>query len=167
MNKKTKVLFLLLNIFLLFFFTIKAVIKEEGYKKQKSFYLKLAPVDPRSILQGDYMILNYDILSTAKSIIYNSNLENGFIIISIDKLKVAHFNSVSNKKVDEDSIKSISFSYNKFDVNIGTNTFLFQEGMTKDYNNSVYAEVVLINNSIRVLNLLDEDFNIISKIKKK
>ena len=48
-----------------FFFVITgfSAQKEESYKKLDSyFYLELRPVDPRSLLQGDYMTLNYDIL---------------------------------------------------------------------------------------------------------
>ena len=44
--------------------------KEESYKKSENyFYLELTPVDPRSLLQGDYMTLNYDITDKARDFI--------------------------------------------------------------------------------------------------
>ena len=47
--------------------------KEKIIKKLDSyFYLELRPVDPRSLLQGDYMTLNYDILDQTTEFIYQN-----------------------------------------------------------------------------------------------
>lgn len=56
MNNNVKKILLIVNIAMLFVITGFSAIKEEGYKKLDNyFYLELAPVDPRSLLQGDYM----------------------------------------------------------------------------------------------------------------
>ena len=57
MSNNVKKILLIVNIIILFVITSFSAMKEENYKKLDSyFYLELAPVDPRSILQGDFRI---------------------------------------------------------------------------------------------------------------
>jgi len=73
MSNKMKKILIVVNIVLLFVITGFSAQKEESYKKLDSyFYLELRPVDPRSLLQGDYMTLNYDILDQTTEFIYNN-----------------------------------------------------------------------------------------------
>ena len=58
-----------INFLVLFIVFSFSVIQQENYQKQSGFYLKLAPVDPRSIIQGDYMELNYEICDRALKIL--------------------------------------------------------------------------------------------------
>jgi uncharacterized membrane-anchored protein len=100
--------------------------KEKVVANGQTFLLELAPVDPRSIMQGDYMILNYDILSNLDSSASaiqnlemqnqtnaqndNENLEtklifpsleiknkNGLVILKMDQNKVASFVEFDNQ----------------------------------------------------------------------
>ena len=73
MGNKMKKILIVVNIVLLFVITGFSAQKEESYKKLDSyFYLELRPVDPRSLLQGDYMTLNYDILDQTTEFIYQN-----------------------------------------------------------------------------------------------
>mgnify|MGYP000272680232 FL=1 len=73
MSNSIKKILLIINIVILFVVTGFSANKEESYKKLDSyFYLELAPVDPRSLLQGDYMTLNYDITDKVRDFIYNN-----------------------------------------------------------------------------------------------
>ena len=73
MSNSVKKILLIINIIILFVITGFSAMKEENYKKLDSyFYLELAPVDPRSILQGDYMTLNYDIADKTTEFIYQN-----------------------------------------------------------------------------------------------
>ena len=73
MSNKMKKILIVVNIVLLFVITGFSAQKEESYKKLDSyFYLELRPVDPRSLLQGDYMTLNYDILDQTTEFIYQN-----------------------------------------------------------------------------------------------
>ena len=54
MSNNIKRILLIINIVILFVLTGFSANKEESYKKLDSyFYLELAPVDPRSLLQGE------------------------------------------------------------------------------------------------------------------
>ena len=48
-------------------------------KPTKEFFVKLAPTDPRSLIQEDYVILNYEISRTTQKAIKK---------ISVNKIKV-------------------------------------------------------------------------------
>ena len=61
--KKYKWIIILLNLVLLLIYFNYSVVKKEELLKNAQFVLfELAPVDPRSLIQGDYMTLRYKIL---------------------------------------------------------------------------------------------------------
>ena len=60
--KKYKWIIIIINlIILLGFFNNSILQKEKLLTDGQLVLLELAPVDPRSLMQGDYMRLNYDI----------------------------------------------------------------------------------------------------------
>jgi len=171
MSNNIKKILLIINIVILFVVTGFSANKEEGYKKSNSyFYLELAPVDPRSLLQGDYMTLNYDITDKAQEIIFNGiydskdennkflDMRKGYIVVSLDENKVAKFVKLSKEKTDEKDLLFIAFKSDGFNVNINANSYLFQEGTGDKYENARYSKVVLIGNNLRLIDLRDKDF---------
>ena len=171
MSNNIKKILLIINIVILFVVTGFSANKEEGYKKSDSyFYLELAPVDPRSLLQGDYMTLNYDITDKAQEIIFNGiydskdennkflDMRKGYIVVSLDENKVAKFVKLSKEKTDEKDLLFIAFKSDGFNVNINANSYLFQEGTGDKYENARYSKVVLIGNNLRLIDLRDKDF---------
>ena len=171
MNNNIKKILLIINIVILFVLTGFSANKEEGYKKSDSyFYLELTPVDPRSLLQGDYMTLNYDIIDKAQEIIFNGiydskdennkflDMRKGYIVVSLDENKVAKFVKLSKEKTDEKDLLFIAFKSDGFNVNINANSYLFQEGTGDKYENARYSKVVLVGNNLRLIDLRDKDF---------
>ena len=171
MSNNIKKILLIINIVILFVVTGFSANKEEGYKKSNSyFYLELAPVDPRSLLQGDYMTLNYDITDKAQEIIFNGiydskdennkflDMRKGYIVVSLDENKVAKFVKLSKEKTDEKDLLFIAFKSDGFNVNINANSYLFQEGTGDKYENARYSKVVLVDNKLRLIDLRDKDF---------
>ena len=60
--KKYKWIIILLNLILLMVYFIHSIVKKEELLKDGQLVLfELAPVDPRSLMQGDYMTLRYKI----------------------------------------------------------------------------------------------------------
>lgn len=59
--------------------------------------LETVPVDPRDILRGDYVILNYKIAQLPKTQKFNYN-ENVYVILNTDKENIGHFEGVSRTK---------------------------------------------------------------------
>lgn len=55
---------------------------EKNLKEAKEIIVKLAPKDPRSLLQGDYVILNYDISRDAQKAIKNKKTKKVKVVLS-------------------------------------------------------------------------------------
>lgn len=156
-----KKILVVLNLLLLMLAFGYSVIKEEKNLNKKTFYIKTAPIDPRSLIQGDYMILNYDITESARA--EARNLRKGYIRVRINDLKVAEFIGVDREYLpSSDNELSIQFHQNDSTIDIGVNSYLFQEGTGDKFQKAKYAEVIeLKNGKLRLKHLLDEKFNII------
>lgn len=159
-NKKQ--IFIVFNFLLLLALISFSVWKEKGYRKEEPFYLKLAPVDPRSLLQGDYMILHYDIIEQAKEkirVLQNRNqtdMRRGFIVLRLDKDRLAHFQDVVEEPYSDKNLLFVAFRFNGITLKINADTFLFQEGQAKRYQEVQYSKVVLIKHRLRLLGVTKE-----------
>lgn len=155
------------NFLLLLLIFSFSVYREEEYQKYNTFYIKTAPVDPRSLMQGDYMILNYVIANQAQNKMTEEYLGvyQGYIKVRIEpKTRIAEFISIEKEKTpineDELLIKFTRNSDNVNGVNIGVNSYMFQEGEAEKYSNAAYSEVIYLkNNKLRLKNLVDENLN--------
>ena len=156
-----KKLLVLLNLILLIVVFGYSVIKEEDNLKKNTFYIKTSPVDPRSLIQGDYMVLNYNITDSAR--IEAVNIRKGYIRIKINDLKIAEFIRVDKEYMPPSNNEiSIQFQKNSSNIDIGVNSYLFQEGTGNKFQKAQYAEVIeLKNGKLRLKSLLDKDFKII------
>ncbi|CAK7020691.1 MULTISPECIES: GDYXXLXY domain-containing protein [Fusobacterium] len=153
-----KKIFVVLNLLLLMIVFGYSVIKEEKNLKKATFYIKTVPVDPRSLIQGDYMVLNYDIAESARMEI--GNIRKGYIRIKINDLKIAEFIRIDEEYLPPSNNEiSIQFQKNGSNIDIGVNSYLFQEGTGNKFQKAQYAEVIeLKNGKLRLKNLLDKDF---------
>ncbi len=153
-----KKIFVVLNLLLLMIVFGYSVIKEEKNLKRATFYIKTVPVDPRSLIQGDYMVLNYDIAESARMEI--GNIRKGYIRIKINDLKIAEFIRIDEEYLPPSNNEiSIQFQKNGSNIDIGVNSYLFQEGTGNKFQKAQYAEVIeLKNGKLRLKNLLDKDF---------
>lgn len=153
-----KKIFVVLNLLLLMIVFGYSVIKEEKNLKKATFYIKTVPVDPRSLIQGDYVVLNYDIAESARMEI--GNIRKGYIRIKINDLKIAEFIRIDEEYLPPSNNEiSIQFQKNGSNIDIGVNSYLFQEGTGNKFQKAQYAEVIeLKNGKLRLKNLLDKDF---------
>ncbi|WEK37206.1 MAG: GDYXXLXY domain-containing protein [Candidatus Pseudobacter hemicellulosilyticus] len=139
--KKYKWLFILLNLaLLLLYFNHSVVKKEELIRDGQLVLLELEPVDPRSLMQGDYMQLRYK-LSTGNS---PDNLtKRGYCVVQLDSSGVAdsvrfqpHMTPLN---AGEHLIEYTAPDYWK--INIGAESFFFQEGQAAQYDKAKYGGV--------------------------
>ncbi len=166
MNSGVKRILLMLNFLLLFILVCFSALKEESYRNLNSFYLKLAPIDPRSLMQGDYMTLNYEIVDKAvEKFAHDYNLKvrrRGYIVVKLDKNNVAEYVDVIKniedfKNKNNEELLFIAFKGNGYtNLKINADTFLFQEGDAKLYENAKYSKVVVVNHKLRLLSLVDK-----------
>ncbi len=155
--KKYKWLIILFNlIILLIYFNFSVSKKEELLKNGKLVLLPLAPVDPRSLMQGDYMSLRYSI---SENIVAQNIPKRGFCVVHLDKNKIASKVRFQKEKLP---LKKGEYlieytSSNSWNVNIGAESFFFQEGEAEKYEKAKYGGIKIDENGNSLLiGLFDE-----------
>ena len=126
---KTKKIILAINLLLvLVFFVLSVLSKEATLANSRQILVQLAPVDPRSLMQGDYMALNYSITGRI--------WDNGgkYIVVKVDDDNVATFVRQQNDKTLNDGELLLRWTTNKRGrKSIGADNYFFQEGTGDKY----------------------------------
>ncbi len=146
MNKKI----ILLNL-LLVLFVINGLVwqKEQILASGQLILLPLAPVDPRSLMQGDYMILRY---SMARKVDNERGTEdNGKVVITINDKDVASFNRLWNGENLQKGEHLLRYRYRNHKVRFGAESFFFQEGKRPLFDKARYGELRLAKDGDAVL----------------
>ena len=120
--------------------------------------LELAPIDPRSLMQGDYMALNYALNTALRQ---KNAREDAYAVVRLDDRQVATLVRVQaefdmdSKPLAADEV-AIRFRVRQNRVHITTNAFFFQEGREPEFRNARYGEFrVDRNGEPRLIALLD------------
>lgn len=134
-----KISLILLNlVVLLIYFNYSVAQKESILKDGKLVLLALAPVDPRSLMQGDYMTLNYE-LST--DIISQQLPKRGYAVLRVDDHQVGHLvRFQAEREPLQQGEQLIAYSNpNDWQLHIGAESFFFQEGHAERYSEAKYG----------------------------
>lgn len=133
--------------------------KEAAIRTGETMYLELAPVDPRSLMQGDYMALDYQVERNAR--INSSKPRRGLVVVKLDQNKVAQFvryHADEPLSADERLLRYRRWASN---LQIGSNAFFFQEGHASHYASARYGEYKVARTGECVLvNLRNADFSV-------
>jgi uncharacterized membrane-anchored protein len=134
---------------------------EREFREARTIYFALAPVDPRSILQGDYMTLGFDDSLFPPE---ETKLDRrGEIFLTLDERYVARFSRLASAgdvpKADE---IRIDYAYDGGRPRYCPETFFFQEGEAEIFNAARFAAVlVAADGKTRLVALADKDLKII------
>jgi len=138
--KKIKWIIILVNLFLLMgYFNYSVVKKEELLSDGNLILLKLAPVDPRSLMQGDYMRLRYDISDRFRP---DSISKRGYCVVKLDSAGVAYMVRIQkgkSPKLENEFV--IEYAAGKRNINIGAESYFFEEGQATKYEKAKYGGV--------------------------
>lgn len=156
-NLQTLVLFGTLIIFL---YLVNTGIwgAEQTIKNGTPVYLQLAPVDPRSLIQGDYMRLDYQIERDFPYTTVEPD-SHGQLVALVDEQQVAHFERIyTGEDLAENEIL-LNYRVDIFGgVRVGIDSFFFQEGRARDYARARFADVRVTNGTIMLVDLVGENF---------
>ena len=103
--------------------------KERIKTHGKRIYLELAPVDPRSLMQGDYLALRFQISQNL------SSTASGSAALKIDERGVATVDPQPTP-----ASPRIRYRVRNGGVWIGTNAYFFEEGTAERYAGAQYGE---------------------------
>ena len=156
--KKYKGPIVILNlVLLLVYFHYSVFHKEQLLTDGKLVLLRLAPVDPRSLMQGDYMQLRYQL---AQGIHPDSVGRRGYCVLQVfpdNTTQLKRFQAEKEPLAKDEQLLAYT-SRNKWEIALGAESFFFQEGQAKKYEEAKYGglRVDASGNSLLV-DLYDEN----------
>ncbi|HEW98295.1 MAG: hypothetical protein DRR16_29265 [Candidatus Parabeggiatoa sp. nov. 3] len=113
--------------------------KEQLLTEGTTILLELAPVDPRSLIQGDYMVLRYKIARLEA--LYEAK-QDGYLVIERNEDQIAQFKRIYDENTPlEASSLLLRFRKRGSEIRLGAESFFFQEGHAKYYENARYGEL--------------------------
>ena len=115
---------------------VSIVAKERIKTHGEIILLELAPVDPRSLMQGDYMALRFEL---AQQI---SAQEAGLAPLTVDENRVARLDPSP-----QDAQLHLRFRVRNGQVWLGTNAYFFEEGSADRYSAARFGEFRLDRDS--------------------
>ena len=153
---RTKIM-IALSVFVLAALNYGIYEKEQIKAHGEILLLELAPTDPRSLMQGDYMRLRYVIGRNAPTDELASHKKRGYMVIRPDENNVAQFIRYHNEEDLLVGEKLLYFHKKNKRVRIVPNSFFFQEGHAKHYEDAKYGVFKFDDSGKRLLvGLADE-----------
>lgn len=102
--------------------------------------LRLAPVDPRSLMQGDYMRLNFEVARQAFPWDDRSGLTDGRMVVMVDGHGVGTFKRLAKSGPLAPGEVALRYRVRNGLPNFATNAFFFEEGQAQAYAKAEYGE---------------------------
>ncbi|MFM5568644.1 GDYXXLXY domain-containing protein [Aeromonas veronii] len=132
--------------------------------------LRLAPVDPRSLMQGDYMRLNYEIARelTSRDARATQNKGSNTLVIRLDAHQVASL--VADGKPDRlaSDERLLQVHQSERQWQIGPDAYFFEEGTGEQYEAARYGEFRLqADGKTLLVGLRDEAYQPIGQIRAR
>lgn len=135
-------------VLVLLFFGFNIVKNEKVLSEGETVLLELRPVDPRSLMQGDYMTLHYEVCNH----IYGLEAElNKFCVVQLDDDRVAHLVSLTNDAAvalrEDELLLRYSLEKNNWGekfYTIGSDSYFFQEGTGNKYATAKYGMLKVV-----------------------
>ena len=149
--------------------------KEKHLAEGKIVYLDLAPVDPRSLMQGDYMALRFRLADEVYKALpkseedkqwrHNVASSDGYVVTSLDEQNIGTFKSLyDDQALSEDEIL-MRYRVRNGSVKFATNAYFFQEGHGKYYQPARYGQFRVDNKGeLLLVAMYDKD---LGKLKPK
>jgi len=104
--------------------------------------LELAPVDPRSLMQGDYMRLEFAIAREVASSLQGQDGDRGFVVVRAGDRGVARFVRVQpDASVHAEGELAIRYRRQNGRVVLGSDAYFFEEGRARHYEQARYGEL--------------------------
>ncbi|HHQ4542831.1 TPA: GDYXXLXY domain-containing protein [Aeromonas veronii] len=143
---------------------------EHAMSRGEVVLLRLAPVDPRSLMQGDYMRLNYEIARELTSRDARTTQDKGSdtLVIRLDAHQVATL--VADGKPDrlasDERLLQVHQSQRQWQI--GPDAYFFEEGTGEQYETARYGEFRLqADGKTLLVGLRDEAYQPIGQIRAR
>lgn len=156
---------------------VSIALKEHHLATGKVVYLELAPVDPRSLMQGDYMALSFAIRNSIRGLDIPANY-NGAVVVRVDERRIAHFVRLAKEDQTKDdqtrddkaltaNEMRLEFRVRNGNIKFATNAFFFQEGTGERYESARYGRFrVNADGELLLVSLHDETLKKLGEMQR-
>jgi uncharacterized membrane-anchored protein len=124
--------------------------KERQLAEGRIVYLDLAPVDPRSLMQGDYMALRFRIADQLYQALPRSEdsrnwrhdvqASDGYVVVNLDEQQIASYQRIHKAETLASDELLLRYRVRDGAVKFATNAFFFQEGQAEIYQPARYGQ---------------------------
>lgn len=143
-----KVLAMIIGLIILGLVNYSIFSREQLITHGKTVLLELAPVDPRSLMQGDYMALRFAVTAEARKALNHpeesagamDKAGDGYIILALDKQGIGRFSRIDDASTLKAGEVRMLYRKRGHKMKFATNAFFFQEGKAKLYEAAKYGE---------------------------
>lgn len=133
---------------------------EQTLASGQTLILELAPVDPRSIMQGDYMALAYAIDRELP----DDAGKFKYVWFSLSDQGIASLHSLSSDLPQQPGLISVLLRQRDGIYSVGPNGFFFAEGTAAAYEAARYGQFKVDSNGKALLTaLLDEELQLLGE----
>ena len=131
----------------------------------KTVWLELAPVDPRSLMQGDYMALRFAVTADARRALKapeesgtgDEKAGDGYIVLLLDEQGIGRFSRIDDETALQAGEVRMLYRKRGNKIKFATNAFFFQEGKAELYEAAKYGVFKVADNGESILTaMLDE-----------
>ncbi|WDF67584.1 GDYXXLXY domain-containing protein [Sphingobacterium oryzagri] len=141
--KKYKGAIIVLNLLLLLaYFNNSIFQKEKILADGQLILLQLAPVDPRSLMQGDYMQLRYAITEGIRP---DSVGRRGYCVLRVlpdNTTQRIRFQQTATPLAKDERLLAYT-SPGNWSIELGAESYFFQEGHAQKYENAKYGGLMI------------------------
>ena len=113
--------------------------REQLITEGRMVLLELAPVDPRSLMQGDYMALRFQVANDAFPRGSGERAKDGRIVLAVDPRNVGTFRRFDDGRLAADEAL-LRYRIRNDQPKFATNAFFFQERQGEFYRGAKYGE---------------------------
>ena len=102
--------------------------------------LQLAPVDPRSLMQGDYMALRFAVANEIQSRVAKEEAHDGHVVLALDQKRVGSFARIDDGRPLAANEVRMHYRLRDKRIKFATNAYFFQEGDADLYARARFGE---------------------------
>ena len=135
-----KAVVLLAGLALLAFVNFGIYQREQLLTEGRVVLLKLSPVDPRSLMQGDYLRLNYEAADQAFPWQRRRSLDDGHIVVALDSRNVGHFRRFAEGRPLGPGEIALRYRVRAGQPSFATDAYFFEEGQAAAFAEAAYGE---------------------------
>jgi uncharacterized membrane-anchored protein len=122
--------------------------KERLLREGQVVYLALAPVDPRSLMQGDYMALRFEVANDVLAQLWPGPAErralgtaDGRMVVALDPRGVGRFRRLDGGEPLAPNEVRLRYRVRNGALKLATDAFFFQEGHARYYERARFGQM--------------------------